>query len=75
MAEVLAPTRQAITQKFERGFEGMTENPVALDELLNATRHISFSVGYFEPVKGWLPVISSIRAVMATPSAIKRAPA
>src|SRR5258708_38874893 len=31
--------------------------------------------GYFEPVKGRLTVISSIRVVMATPSAIKRAPA
>ena len=31
--------------------------------------------GYFAPVKGFLAVISSIRAVMATPSAIKRAPA
>jgi hypothetical protein len=31
--------------------------------------------GYFSPVKGCLAVISSIRAVMATPSAIKRAPA
>lgn len=36
MAEVLAPTRQDIRQEFERGFEGMTENPVTLDELLQA---------------------------------------
>jgi hypothetical protein len=36
MAEVLAPTRQDITQEFERGFVGMTENPVSLDELLKA---------------------------------------
>jgi predicted nucleotidyltransferase component of viral defense system len=34
MAEVLAPTRQDITQEFERGFEGMTEIPVKLDDLL-----------------------------------------
>ena len=36
MAEVLAPTRQDITHEFERGFVGMTENPVSLDELLKA---------------------------------------
>ena len=36
MAEVLAPTRQNIAQEFERGFEGMTQNPVTLDELLKA---------------------------------------
>jgi predicted nucleotidyltransferase component of viral defense system len=36
MAEVLAPTRQDITQEFERGFEGMTQNPVTLNELLQA---------------------------------------
>lgn len=28
MAEVLAPKRQDITQEFERGFAGMTQNPV-----------------------------------------------
>ena len=36
MAEVLAPTRQDITQEFARGFEGMTETPVTLEELLKA---------------------------------------
>jgi len=36
MHEVLAPTRQDISQEFTRGFEGMTENPVTLDELLKA---------------------------------------
>lgn len=36
MHEVLAPTRQDIRQEFERGFEGMTENPVSLDDLLKA---------------------------------------
>ncbi|HVO98398.1 MAG TPA: nucleotidyl transferase AbiEii/AbiGii toxin family protein [Bryobacteraceae bacterium] len=36
MAEVLAPTRQDITQEYERGFVGMTEEPVSLDELLKA---------------------------------------
>jgi len=36
MAEVLAPTLQDITQEFARGFEGMTETPVTLKELLKA---------------------------------------
>jgi predicted nucleotidyltransferase component of viral defense system len=36
IAEVLAPTRQDIAQEFERGFEGMTETPVKLDDLLQA---------------------------------------
>jgi hypothetical protein len=36
MAEVLAPTLQDIRQEFERGFEGMTEKPVTLDDLLRA---------------------------------------
>lgn len=37
MSEVLAPTRKPIKEEFLRGFEGMTEKPVSLDELL-ATR-------------------------------------
>jgi hypothetical protein len=32
--EALAPTRQDIIQKFEYGFEGLIENPVSLDDLL-----------------------------------------
>jgi predicted nucleotidyltransferase component of viral defense system len=36
MAEVLAPTRHDIRQEFERGFEGMVETPVSLDDLLQA---------------------------------------
>ena len=36
MAEVLAPTRLDIAQEFARGFEGMTETPVTLDDLLQA---------------------------------------
>jgi len=36
MAEVLAPTLQDIRQEFERGFEGMTEKPVTLDDLIRA---------------------------------------
>lgn len=34
MSEVLAPTRKDISAEFFRGFEGMTEEPVALDELI-----------------------------------------
>src|SRR5437762_3861627 len=36
MAEVLAPARLDIAQEFTRGFEGMTETPVSLDDLLRA---------------------------------------
>jgi predicted nucleotidyltransferase component of viral defense system len=36
MAEVLAPARLDIAHEFERGFAGMTEEPVTLDELLKA---------------------------------------
>ena len=36
MAEVLAPVRLDIAAEFGRGFEGLTENPVTLDELLKA---------------------------------------
>ena len=37
MSEVLAPTRKDISEEYLRGFEGMTETPVSLDELV-ATR-------------------------------------
>lgn len=33
MAEVLAPTRKPLGDEFERGFAGMTKEPVALAEL------------------------------------------
>ena len=36
MAEVLAPARLDIAQEFTRGFEGMTETPVTLEDLLRA---------------------------------------
>ncbi|RPI21321.1 MAG: nucleotidyl transferase AbiEii/AbiGii toxin family protein [Acidobacteria bacterium] len=36
MAELLAPTRRDISAEFRRGFQGMTESPVDLDELLEA---------------------------------------
>ena len=40
MAEVLAPTRKDITQEFERGFNGMTEVPVALAELIETREQV-----------------------------------
>jgi len=36
MAEVLAPTRLEIAEEFARGFEGMTETPVTVGELVQA---------------------------------------
>lgn len=46
MSEVLAPTRKDIAQEFQRGFFGMTAEPVALDDLLNAREAlISDAVG------------------------------
>jgi predicted nucleotidyltransferase component of viral defense system len=33
MNEVIAPTRKDISAEFERGFQGMTDRPVTLDEL------------------------------------------
>jgi len=36
MSEILAPTRKDISAEFERGFQGMTEEPVALNDLLAA---------------------------------------
>ncbi len=40
MSEVLEPTRKVITEEFLRGFEGMTEEPVALDDLIAAREAI-----------------------------------
>lgn len=36
MSEVLAPQRRDISAEYRRGFEGMVEQPVSLDELLKA---------------------------------------
>lgn len=36
MGEILAPTRLEIAEEFSRGFEGMTETPVTLEELRQA---------------------------------------
>ena len=40
MAEVFAPTLQDIRQEFERVFEGMTEKPVTVDELVQARENL-----------------------------------
>jgi hypothetical protein len=36
MAEVLAPQRSDISAEYRRGFEGMVDQPVSLDDLLKA---------------------------------------
>jgi hypothetical protein len=36
MAEVVAPARLDISAEYKRGFEGMVDQPVTLDELLKA---------------------------------------
>ncbi|WP_354201970.1 hypothetical protein [Bradyrhizobium sp. JR4.1] len=36
ISEVVVPRRKDIRQEFEHGFEGMTADPVSLDELLKA---------------------------------------
>ncbi|WP_205206767.1 nucleotidyl transferase AbiEii/AbiGii toxin family protein [Asaia sp. As-1742] len=40
MAEVLAPTRKPLREEFERGFVGMTEEPITLTELETAREAI-----------------------------------
>jgi len=40
MAELLAPTRKPLDVEFVRGFEGMTEEPVTVDELVAAREAI-----------------------------------
>jgi predicted nucleotidyltransferase component of viral defense system len=39
-AEILAPTRLDIAQEFARGFDGMTDSPVTLDDLIQAREHL-----------------------------------
>lgn len=40
MSEVLAPLRKDITAEFESGFQGMTEQPVLLSDLLDARERL-----------------------------------
>ncbi len=44
MAEVLAPARLDIEAEFDRGFAGLTEKPVSLDELLKAREDLISAV-------------------------------
>lgn len=44
MAEVLAPTRKPLREEFERGFAGMTKEPVALADLEAAREEIIATV-------------------------------
>jgi hypothetical protein len=44
MAEVLAPARLDIAAEYKRGFEGMVDKPVALDELLQAREALSAEI-------------------------------
>ena len=39
-AEVLEPTRLDITEEFERGFNGMTDTAVTIDELVGAREEL-----------------------------------
>ncbi|RYG25889.1 nucleotidyl transferase AbiEii/AbiGii toxin family protein [bacterium] len=40
MAEVLSPSRKSLTEEFERGFVGMTQEPITLDSLVEARENI-----------------------------------
>lgn len=40
MHEVIGPTRKDISREYERGFAGMTEEPISLDELIAAREAI-----------------------------------
>jgi hypothetical protein len=44
MAEILAPMRLDISTEFARGFDGMTESPVTLDELLQTRDDVIASI-------------------------------
>jgi hypothetical protein len=39
-AEILAPTRLDIAHEFARGFDGMADSPVTLDDLIQAREHL-----------------------------------
>jgi predicted nucleotidyltransferase component of viral defense system len=44
MAEILAPTRKSITEEFQRGFDGMTAQPVSIEELATAREMLIASI-------------------------------
>lgn len=49
MAEILAPVLRDIAPEFRRGFEGMTERPAVLDDLLRAREEIIASIVHQMP--------------------------
>lgn len=51
MAEVLAPTRRDLSDEFIRGFLGMTERPVTLEELVQTREHLIDAVVGQMPAK------------------------
>ncbi|TWS99840.1 nucleotidyl transferase AbiEii/AbiGii toxin family protein [Reyranella sp. CPCC 100927] len=66
MSEVLAPVRKAIGDEFMRGFDGMTDEPISLDQLLAAReaiiremvgkmpdRHRAFLLSFERGVPDW----------------------
>lgn len=44
MSELLSPVRLDISKEFTRGFDGMTEVPVTLDELLETREELTANV-------------------------------
>ena len=77
MAEVLAPARLDISAEYKRGFEGMVDQPVTLDELLEARedlirdivgkmpeQHRSFLISVKRGEPEW--ALLGLPAVMAT---------
>jgi hypothetical protein len=44
MSEILAPARKPIEGEFLRGFEGMTAEPIPIEELETAREHLIASV-------------------------------
>ena len=79
MAEVLAPTRRDLSDEFNRGFIGMTEQPVSLEELVLTrdkmidsivgqmpTRHREFLIGFEQGNPNWpLVELADIEALPA----------
>ncbi len=66
MAEILAPARKILTEEFQRGFTGMTAEPVHIDELIAAREaliasivglmseaHRRFLISFERGVPGW----------------------
>jgi hypothetical protein len=51
MVEVLGPTRLDISEEFARGFDGLSAQPVALDDLLQACEDLTRIVVRNTPVE------------------------